>query len=158
MFKHWVHEGGIATPLIANWPSVIRHGGSLNHQPGHVTDIMATCLDLAGAEYPKTYNGQSITPLESQSLRPAFEGKLRPARDAYYWEHEGNRAVRQADWKLVSKPPSDNWELYDLKADRTEGHNLASAYPAKVKELEAMYQAWADRVGVVPPAELKRMS
>jgi len=158
MFKHWVHEGGIATPLIASWPSVIRRGGSLNHEPGHVTDIMATCLDVAGAEYPRTYNGKPITPLESKSLRPALEGKPREPRDAYYWEHEGSRAIRQGNWKLVSKPPSDTWELYDLAADRSENHDLASANPAKVRELQRTYQTWADRVGVVPPSELKRIS
>lgn len=157
MFKHWVHEGGISSPLIAYWPAVIRRA-SVHHQPAHVTDIMATCLDLARAEYPKTYKGQPITPLEGESLRPTFEGKPRAGHEAYYWEHEGSRAIRRGKWKLVSKIPDDTWELYDMETDRTETHDLLAAEPERAKQLQTMYQTWADRVGVVPPAELKRQS
>ena len=148
-YKHWVHEGGIATPLIAYWPAVIRNGGSLTHQPGHIIDIMATCLDVAGLDYPKTYKGRDIRPLEGKSLLPIFEGKTRNAHEAIYWEHEGNRAVRQGKWKLVAahgKP----WELYDLEADRTELNNLAGTHPEMVEQLKAMYQSWAKRSGVLP--------
>ncbi len=152
MFKHWVHEGGISSPLIAYWPAVIRKGGSLHHQPAHVTDIMATCCDVAGATYPKSFKGKPVTPLEGRSLKPTFEGRQRQLHDAYYWEHEGSRAVRQGKWKLVSKPPEDAWELHDLEADRSEVRDYAKDLPAKVAELTALYQAWADRVGVVPPA------
>lgn len=156
MFKHWVHEGGISTPFIAAFPSVIRHGGALHHQPAHVTDIMATCLDLAGIEYPKTYNGNAITPLEGRTLRPTFEGKSRQGHDAYYWEHEGSRAVRKDKWKLVSKAPGRTWELYDLDLDRTEIHDLVSGHPDKVLEMTSLYRTWADRVGVVPPEQLSK--
>src|SRR5262249_41993604 len=131
-------------------------GGSLHHQPAHVTDIMATCLNVAGAEYPKTYRGNAITPLEGRTLLPTFEGRARQGHDAYYWEHEGSRAVRKDKWKLVSMPPKDTWELYDLEADRTETNDLASVHPDTAKNLQRMYQAWADRVGVVPPAQLAR--
>jgi len=158
MFKHWVHEGGISSPLIAHWPAVIRNGGTLHHQPAHVTDIMATCLDLAGGEYPKTFNGNAITPMVGRTLRPTFEGKPRRGHDAYYWEHEGNRAVRKDQWKLVSKSPDDTWELHDLQADRTEVHDLAASKPEKVRELRGMYQAWADSVGVIPHSRKNRTS
>ncbi len=154
-YKHWVHEGGISTPLIAYWPAVIQRSG-ITHQPGHVIDLMATCLDVAGAEYPKTYNGKPITPLEGKSLRPIFEGKTRKGHDAIFWEHEGNRAVRQGKWKLVSRHPGRRakhpgpWELYDIEADRTELNDLAKKQPEKVRELVALYDAWAKRAGVQP--------
>jgi arylsulfatase A-like enzyme len=148
-YKHWVHEGGIATPLIACWPAVIKDGGSLTHQVGHIIDIMATCLDVAGIEYPRTYKGRELIGLEGKSLLPIFKSRERPGHKVLYWEHEGNRAVRQGKWKLVAahgKP----WELYDLEADRTELNNLADKYPEKVQQLLAMYESWARRCGVLP--------
>ena len=148
LYKHWEHEGGIATPLIAHWPSHIKAPGKLRHQPGHLIDIMATCIDVAGAKYPSRYKGHKITPMEGKSLLPAFDN--RPIeRQALYWEHEGNRAVRQGKWKLVSKHPG-RWELYDLEADRTELNNLAQKYPQKVEQLKAMYESWAETCGVRP--------
>ena len=154
LYKHWVHEGGIATPLIAYWPSVMRRKGSITHQPGHLVDLMATCLDVAGTPYPKTYQGRAITPAEGKSLLPVFQGRRRAGHEALYWEHEGNRAVRQGKWKLVSRHP-DDWELYDLEADRTETRNLAASNAAKVKKLAAGYDAWAARCGVTPWAEVQ---
>jgi arylsulfatase len=154
LYKHWVHEGGIATPLIAHWPAVIWRD-LITHQPGHVMDIMATCLDVAHVEYPEKFNGRSILPLEGKSLLPIFQVKRRDAHEALFWEHEGNRAVRQRNWKLVSEERGA-WELYDLEKDRTELHNLAAREPDKVKELAALYERWAKKVGVVPWAELEK--
>jgi arylsulfatase len=148
-YKHWVHEGGISTPLIAHWPARIPAKGELRHQPGHLIDIMATCLDVAGAKYPTEFRGHPITPAEGRSLLPAFDN--RPIeRDGLFWEHEGNRALRVGDWKLVAKSPAGPWELYDLKADRTELHDLAAAHPERVKEMAGKWEAWAKRAGVVP--------
>ncbi len=147
-YKHWVHEGGISTPLIAHWPAQIKSRGKLRHQPGHLIDIMATCVDVARAQYPSEYKGKKITPMEGRSLVPAF-GNKSIEREAIYWEHEGNRAVRQGKWKLVSRHPG-KWELYDLEADRTELNNLIEKNPAKAEELKAMYEAWAKRAGVQP--------
>ncbi len=148
LYKHWVHEGGISTPLIAHWPSRIKARGKLRHQPGHLVDIMATCVDIADAKYPSEYKGSRIIPMEGRSLVPAFDN--RPIkREAIYWEHEGNRAVRQDKWKLVSKHPGQ-WELYDIEADRTELTNLARKYPQKVELLKALYRSWAARCGVQP--------
>jgi arylsulfatase len=115
---------------------------------------MATCVDLAGAQYPKTYNGSPITPLEGQSLRPVFERGARKGHDALYWEHEGNRAVRQGRWKLVSRYP-DRWELFDLEADRTELDDLAGRNPDRVGKMTAMYDAWANKCGVIPWNQLQ---
>jgi arylsulfatase len=148
-YKHWVHEGGIATPFIACWPAVIKNAGSLTHQPGHIVDVMATCLDVAGIEYPKTYKGRKLNRLEGKSLLPIFEGKKRRGHEAIYWEHEGNRAVRQGKWKLVSAHKGP-WELYDLEADRTELNNLAEEHTQKVKQLKELYERWAKRCGVQP--------
>jgi hypothetical protein len=123
-YKHWTHEGGIASPLIAHWPSGIAGRGKTTHQPGHLIDVMATCLDLSGTAYPTTRNGRAILPFEGETLRPILEGGERPEHHALFWEHEGNRAVRQGKRKLVSRYPGP-WELYDLDADRTELHDLA---------------------------------
>ncbi|MBN8625236.1 MAG: arylsulfatase [Planctomycetes bacterium] len=157
-YKHWSHEGGISTPLVAHWPAGIPAAKSANDQeagrmvrtPAHLVDIMATCIDLAGATYPTVREGQAVTPAQGVSLRPvltASDAQL-PKR-LLYWEHEGNRAVRDGDWKLVSKHPGD-WELYDVAADRTEMHDLADRHPGRVKEMAAEWDAWAKRVGVRP--------
>ncbi len=147
-YKHWVHEGGIATPLIAHWPSVIDDRGALRHQPGQLTDIMATCLDVAGADYPTRFNGHDILPLEGASLAPIFHDRPNH-KDALIWEHEGNKAVRRGRWKLVCKYPGE-WELYDIVANRTETHDLAERHPEIVAELGAIHDAWAERCGVKP--------
>lgn len=148
LYKHWDHEGGIATPLIAYWPATIKTS-SITHQAGHIIDIMATCVDVAGADYPKTFKDRPITPLEGKSLLPIFQGKTREGHDAIFWEHEGNRAVRQGKWKLVARHRGA-WELYDLDADRTELNNLADKHPDRVKEMAGLHKEWAKKVGVVP--------
>jgi len=146
LYKHWVHEGGISTPLICHWPGKIKTPGKLCNDPGHLIDIMATCV--SGAEYPTEYKGHAIQPAEGVSLAPTFAGKSLEQR-AIYWEHEGNRAVRRGQWKLVSKHPG-GWELYDMENDRTEMHDLASEHPGKVEELRSLYERWAKRAGVQP--------
>ena len=160
-YKRWTHEGGIATPLIVHWPHRIKTGGELRHQPGQLPDIMATCLEVSAAEYPEEHNGSEILPLEGKSLVPVFDG-LDNNKEALFWEHEGNRAVRQGKWKLVSKcsgkrgrpvmmgsrPDAFPWELYDMETDRTECNDLSAAYPELVKELIKLYRGWADRCSV----------
>lgn len=147
-YKHWVHEGGISTPLIASWPKGISVVGQLRKQPSHLIDIAATFVELAGAEYPRKDADVTFTPLEGKSLVPVFAGKTID-RDALFWEHEGNRAVRVGDWKLVSKHGSP-WELYDLSKDRIEATDLAAKMPDRVKALAAKYDTWAKRTNVVP--------
>jgi arylsulfatase len=152
LYKHWVHEGGIATPFIARWPSVIKQKNSMTRQVGHLTDIMATCVDVSGAKYPSA----PIQPMEGKSLAPVFHGKSIGDRNLY-WEHMGNRAALEGKWKLVSRYP-DKWELYDMEADRTEMNDLASAMPDKADQLLNDYNTWAQRVGVEPWKIIKQMA
>jgi arylsulfatase len=145
-YKSFVHEGGIATPLIAWWPTRIRPG--VTHEQGHIVDIMPTMLELAGASYPSQFNGRTLVALEGRSLRPVLTGGTRPPA-VYGWEHEGNRAIRDGDWKLVSRFPRA-WELYDMTTDRLETDDLAGRMPERAAALAAQYDAWAERVGVKP--------
>jgi arylsulfatase len=150
-YKHFVHEGGIATPLIAHWPAGIpaEPNGWLEHQPGHVIDIMATAVDVAGAAYPSEFQGQSILPMEGVSFAPAFQGEPLRRGKPLFWEHEGNRAVRSGRWKLVMKF-KEPWELYDIDFDRTEQHDLAAGQPERVQELAGLWESWADASFVDP--------
>jgi arylsulfatase len=147
LFKHWVHQGGVATPLIAYWPAVIKRA-SITDQPGHVIDLLPTLVDIAGGKYPDTFPGRDLLPVEGKSLLPIFLGQERVGHDAIFWEHEGNRAIRQGKWKLVAEHGRP-WELYDLDFDRTELNDLAARQPEQVKELARRYEQWANRVGVV---------
>jgi arylsulfatase len=142
-YKHWVHEGGISTPLIAHWPQGIASAGGLCQTPGHVIDVLPTLAELAQAAYP---NDAPVLP--GRSLAGLFRGQPLE-RDALFWEHEGNRAVRLADWKLVAKHEQP-WELYDLSRDRVESNDRAHAMPDRVKELSDRYEAWA-RSSLVKP-------
>lgn len=147
-YKHHVHEGGIASPLVVHWPKGISARGELRETPGHVIDIMATCLDIAGVAYPEQYGTHAIEPLEGTSLAPTFRGQ-EIDREALFWEHEGNRAVRQGRWKLVARHKGA-WELYDLELDRSETNDLAKSDPDRTARMMAMYDVWAGRCDVKP--------
>ena len=147
-----MHEGGIATPLIAHWPRGIVNPGRRTGQVGHVIDLMATCLDLGGIEYPSMHNGKKTTRLEGRSLAPILEGKTRTGHDVVFWEHEGNRAVRQGKWKLVSRFRGQ-WELYDISVDPSEIHNLAEALPERVTSMAKAYSQYAEKNSLVPVPE-----
>ncbi len=148
LYKHWIHEGGISTPLIFHWPKGIRERGAVRHTPGYLPDIMATVLDVTGIDYPAQRDGQAIAPLEGHALTPAFE-RDDLQRPPMFWEHEGNAAVRMGRWKLVRKYPGA-WELYDMERDRTETNDLAAQHPERVAEMAAQYDAWGQRCGVIP--------
>lgn len=148
-YKHWVHEGGIATPLVVHWPAGIHDPNTLRDQPAHLVDIMATCLDLAGAKLPATRAGKPTTPPAGLSLVPAFSNKPLE-REFLFWEHEGNRAICAGTWKLVAKGPRGPWELYDLGKDRTELDNLAAKQPERVAKLQAAWETWARQADVLP--------
>ena len=154
LYKHFVHEGGISTPLIAHWPAGLKQKG-ITHEPGHLVDLMATCVDVAGAEYPKTFKDRKIAPLAGLSLKPVFDGEKRPEYRTIYWEHEGHRAIRRGNWKLVARNKGD-WELYDMAADRTELNDLAEQTPGMVERLSLAWSEWAKENNVLPWAELLR--
>ena len=153
LYKHFTHEGGISTPLIISWPDTLRGRERKVDQVGHVTDLMATFVEAAGAKHPPTFQGVPVLPLEGESLLPVLRGETRQRGAPIFWEHEGNRAVRQGRWKLVSQSPND-WELYNVEVDRTEQNNLAAQHPDVVKRLSDSYDAWAKRCGVLLPAQL----
>jgi arylsulfatase len=138
-----VHEGGISTPLIMHWPAGIAAKGELRTTPAHVIDFVPTALEIAGIEKPKAWEGEPIPEAPGHSLVPAFAKDTTIARESLWWLHEGNKAIRIGGWKLVAAEGTP-WELYDLKTDRAEQHNLASQMPDQVKELATAWQAQAD--------------
>ncbi len=145
-FKMSTHEGGISTPLVVHWPAGLKRRGELEREPGHVIDLMPTCLELARAEYPAERNGKPTIPVAGRSLVSAFRGE-EIDRDGLYWEHQGNGAVRDGDWKLVASHRQP-WELYDLSADRTETRDLAADHPERVNALATKWSTWAKQSGV----------
>ncbi len=149
MYKHWVHEGGISTPLLVHYPKMIKKP-RIDHQVAHIMDIMPTCLELAGATYPTRFKGNNILPLKGKGLLPILTGQKMPSYGPLFWEHEGNRAIRDGKWKLVSKYPQDTWELYDLENDRTELIDLSKEKPELVTKMTRMYTQWEKETGVLP--------
>ena len=138
--KIWVHEGGIATPCILHWPASIRSGWKLRHTPAHIVDFVPTVLELAGVQPPVEWNGCVRPPLPGKSVSRLFKGDAAIKRKAIYWHHEGNRALRVGDWKLVSESENGSqWELYHLKRDRIESKNLAASNPGKVKQMSGTW-------------------
>jgi arylsulfatase A-like enzyme len=119
------------------------------NQVGHIVDVMATLVDIAGASYPKERAGVATQPMEGVSLRAAFDNQLLARKAPLFFEHDGSRAVRDGDWKLVSSARGE-WELYHLAVDRTELNNLATKHPDKVKTLAARWDEWAMRTNVLP--------
>jgi arylsulfatase len=156
-FKSWVHEGGISTPFVAHWPQGIK-AGAIRHEACHLVDLVATFVDLAGATVPEERNGQPATRPEGESLVSLLDGGTWQRQAPIYWEHVGNRAVRNGEWKLVSEKRYDEWELYNITDDRTELNNLANAKPDTVKELAALWEDWAQRCGVLSPEELQKVA
>ena len=155
LHKQKTHEGGISTPAITYWPGRVARPGSVTDQVAHLVDIMATCVDVTGAAYPRERDGRAVPPMEGVSLAPVLAGRELPAR-ALFWEHEGNRAVRDGKWKLVALNGGP-WELYDVAADRAESKDLATDLPEQAVRLERQYAAWAARCGVLPwPAAPKK--
>ncbi len=141
--KTWVHEGGISTPLIVHWPKGITDKNALRHTPAHVIDFVPTALELAGVTKPEQWQGMPIPPAPGKSLVPAMNKDVTIERESLWWLHEGNRAVRVGDWKLVSTADGP-WELYDLSVDRAEQNNLASQMPDRVLQLEKIWQQQTD--------------
>ena len=155
-FKHFNHEGGIASPLIVHWPAGIQKSRWVD-DPAHVIDLLPTCVEASGAEYPSVFKGRAVQPAEGRSLLPVIaRGETLPER-SLFWEHEGNAAVRRGNYKLVRKGAASAWELFEMKGDRTEQDNLVRKQPEKARDLQAEWEAWARRANVLPkPGSAKK--
>jgi arylsulfatase len=137
--KTWVHEGGISTPLIVHWPLGILARGEVRHTPGHIIDLVPTILEVAGAKRTEGWEGKPVPSPPGKSLVPLFAKDGTVAHDSLWWLHEGNRALRAGDWKIVAAGKDSPWELYDLSSDRSESENLAGSKPAKVSEMAEIW-------------------
>jgi len=146
MFKHWVHEGGISTPLLAQWPARMAQS-TVAHAPCHVVDLLPTILEATGATYPKQMGERTLQPIDGESLMPLLSGRNWERQQPLHWEHEGNAAMRQGNMKLVRKF-NQPWELYDMEVDRTELNDLAPRNMPLVRQMEKAYSGWAQEVGV----------
>ncbi len=140
-YKKFLHEGGMISPCIIQWPAKIKHRPGYLDAIGHVIDLLPTSLELAGVPDPH---------LPGMSLSYLWDGTSIPSR-TYCWEHEGNQAIRQGNWKLVKDQEDASWELYDLSKDPSEMNDLSQKQPGKVKTMMAVYQEWAAKVGVRIP-------
>ena len=147
LFKHYVHEGGISTPLIAHWPAGIRMP-RIAHAPAHVVDLMPTILEVTGSAYLSELGGHAIQPLQGESLLDLLHGRDWSRQEPIFFEHEGNCAIRHDNFKLVRVHGRD-WELYDMDNDRTELHDLAGKHAPFEKKLLKRYEDWADKTGVL---------
>jgi arylsulfatase len=145
-YKTWTHEGGVCTPLIVSWPGRVQ-ANTITAQPGHIIDVLPTCLELAGGEYPAQYQGLPILPVEGKSLVPIFQGQQRAPHPQLCWEWKRCAAIRQGPWKAVWDRLVQEWELYDLEHDRTETNNLATRHPDLVQRLARDYDQWALATG-----------
>ena len=150
-FKHYAEEGGIATPLIASWPAGIdaKVRGTMVREPGHLVDVMPTLAELAGAKYPARFDGHDIRPMSGRSFAGAFDGKPLTRSVPIFWEHEGNKAVRDGKWKLVAQFGAP-WQLYDMSTDRTETRDLAAAHPDIAARMTQQWNDWAAKSFVDP--------
>lgn len=150
-YKRENHEGGISAPFLVHWPGGIEAKGELRHQVAHLVDLMPTFVEIAGADYPEELGGRPIQSMEGISLVPTFAAPTDRPR-TLYWEHEGNRAIRDGDWKLVGQRGGP-WELYNMSIDRTELNDLAGEKPEASARLKRKWDAWADMVNVLSPEE-----
>lgn len=139
--KNTNFEGGIATPLIVRWPAVIGTGGGITHEPGHIIDIAATCLQAAGVTHPTDFDGRRVLPIAGKSLLPIFRTGRRQGHEHLAWTTSGSRAIRMDRWKLVAAK-GQPWELYDMETDRAESQNVAKDHPERVAAMEAAFEDW----------------
>ncbi len=147
--KMTAYEGGIRTPLVVRWPSIIQQGGRISRQVGHVIDVMATCLDVAGINGPGPgeFGDRQPLPIEGKTLEPIFKGQQRPGHESLFFSVPRNQAMRKGRWKIVNQKRGARWELYDLVADPTETSDLANDQPERVNQMASEFQRWQAKVG-----------
>ncbi|MEM7395654.1 MAG: hypothetical protein AAF492_25255, partial [Verrucomicrobiota bacterium] len=151
LYKHFTHEGGIATPFIAHWPAGIGTWPDWIRRPAHVMDLMPTLLAAAGAAYPMTLDDTKRLPIEGRNLLPIMRGGKLADRTIGF-DHQGARALRRGDWKIVwgkRMPTKATWELYNLSRDRCEVNDVANRHPERVEAMVKEWETWARRVGVI---------
>ncbi len=153
LHKSWVHEGGISTPLIVHWPEGIQARGELRHNPGHVVDLAPTILELVRGKWPSSFGAEPVPATPGKSLVQVFAKDNSVKHDYFWWYHEGNRAIRVGDWKLVAAK-ENGWELYNLRTDRSESKNLALEHPRKVMELEKVWTRHMDEFRALAAQDL----
>jgi len=141
-YKNYSYEGGICTPMIAYWPNGFEAKNMISHFPGHFIDIMATFVDITGADYPTEFNGQKIIPMQGMSLMPVLNGEIVTRDKPLFWQWSRGKAVRDGEWKIVSQGLDTPWELYNVQEDPTETNNLASMHPEIVGKMDAQYKSW----------------
>ena len=157
LYKHYTHEGGIRTPLIAHWPAGIVGRGVWRPHITHVMDIMATCVEVSGAKYPASVAGRDILPMAGRSLLPALLDRPDEPRTLIF-EHECNAAIRQGDWKLVGinvlsrdgLQTNARWELFNIADDPSEQHNLAAEKSDMVEQMSRKFLEEAWRTNILP--------
>ncbi len=150
-YKTRAYEGGISTSFIMSWPNNFsEYNGQIRRNVGFLPDIMATFVDASGATYPTTYDGHTIQPMEGESILPTVANPELVIHDYIFGEHFQNNYARNGRWKIVKDQTSDQWELYDVEADRSERNNLAERYPERVEQMEAKWYEWAEPRRVFP--------
>lgn len=137
-YKKFMHEGGMITPCIIQWPAKIKAKPGFNEGVGHVIDLLPTSLELAGV---------AINNLPGQSLSYLWNGSANKP-ETYFWEHVGNKAMRKGNWKIVKDVEDAAWELYNMSTDLTESNNLANTNTSLLNEMIAEYEVWANKNGV----------
>lgn len=145
-YKGRPYEGGISSPFIAWFPKKVKAGDPVDGT-GHIIDLAPTFYELAGAQYPESFNGVAVHPLAGKSLLPVLTGETDKVErgEPLFWERAGNKAVRSGKWKLVSIYPQNTYELYDIDADRAENHDVAAKHPDVVERLKKEYAQWAKK-------------
>lgn len=140
LYKEWVHEGGISTPLIVSWPEVLDDTARIIDEPFQLTDIVPTLVEAAGLP---------VDTGPGRSMLPTWRAETSNEDVPLFWEHLGNSAIRIGRWKLLRTGFAD-WALYDLSKDRAEEHDRADDHPDRVAHMAALWQDWADSNGVIP--------
>jgi arylsulfatase len=158
LYKKTAHAGAHQVPCIVSWPAGLSdHAGSIRTQYAHVVDVLPTVLELAGLDALTERNGERLKPMNGVPLTgvlaDAGHGEVRTEQ---YYEIEGHRAIYRDGFEAVTlheprTPFGDHeWELFDLRADPTQTHDLAPASPDKVAEMAATWEAAAHANQVYP--------
>ena len=158
LFKGTQAEGGIRSPLIVSGPGVtvgLTRGRRISHAILHVADLAPTFLELAGVEYPSSYQGRRMAPLKGRSLVTLLAGEWRARHGPHDWlgfEFAGDRAVRQGAWKLVWMSPPfgvGDWRLYRLDRDPSELYDRSDRETERSEELRLLWEEYAKANGVI---------